>query len=659
MSFMKVQNVAGAFVSPKGITKNSYEPYLVRQAVFSSWFVLVAAMWLQACAGIGYMFGAISPVLKTSLGYNQKQINRLGVAKDIGDSVGLLAGFLCDVLPTWALILLGALQNFLGYGWLWLTVTHRVPPLHFALICVMIGVGTNGESYFNTAALVTCVRNFSENRGPVVGILKGFAGLSGAIFTLIYTATFAPDQASISFMVAVIPTSVAILVMFVLRHVPSPAAALAGRSSSAENDVIRVQESQNFRFVYGVCLALAAYLLITILMQDIADVSHTVTVAFAYGLLFLLALPLVIPFRAAVMTTESTSSKQTLFEDCKSREEKRTHNNHSSPPHTDEVLFSELEDEKETWPENERQQRRDRASSRLFRAVAQGAIKLKRRQKAGPRRGEDFTMKQAAVKADFWLLFFGVVCGAGSGLMVIDNLGQISQSLGFANAHIFVSMLSIWNFLGRIGGGYVSEIIARDYAFPRPILMAAAQAGMAIGHVLLAFGCPGSLYVGSLLVGLGYGSHWSVTPATASELFGLKHFGILYNVLTIANPAGSLIFSGLIAGTLYDREAQKQRGLNALAFSSVATEQFVIQNTDEALLCEGAICFQETLFIMTGVCILGIVLNLVLVARTLPVYVTLVVRQGSDANKEAESLSSLEQGGQVEKEEKKLVAGEC
>jgi len=96
--------------------------------------VLVAAMWLQACAGIGYMFGAISPVLKTSLGYNQKQINRLGVAKDIGDSVGLLAGFLCDVLPTWALILLGALQNFLGYGWLWLTVTHRVPHLHFALV---------------------------------------------------------------------------------------------------------------------------------------------------------------------------------------------------------------------------------------------------------------------------------------------------------------------------------------------------------------------------------------------------------------------------------------------------------------------------------------------------------------------------------------------
>ncbi|CAK9860667.1 unnamed protein product [Sphagnum jensenii] len=551
------------------------------------WFVLVAAIWLQACAGIGYMFGAISPVMKTSLGYNQKQINRLGVAKDIGDSVGLLAGLLCDVLPTWALLFLGALQNFVGYGWIWLIVTGRIPTLPFALVCVLICVGTNGESYFNTAALVTCVRNFSENRGPVVGILKGFAGLSGAIFTQIFAATFAPDQASVIFMVAVFPTSVALMVMFVLRHVPAFDDGLKNAAAT---------RSQNFRFVYGVCLALAAYLMATIIIQDMTHVSGSVNVAFTCGLLFLLCLPLVIPF----------------------------------PIHKDEVLFSELEDEKETWPENVRQHRMELATSRLFRAVAEGAIKIKRRK--GPRRGEDFTMKQAAVKADFWLLFFGLFCGAGSGLMVIDNLGQISESLGYANAHIFVSMISIWNFLGRLGGGYVSEIIARDYVMPRPILMAVAQAGMALGHVLLAIGCPGSLYIGSLLVGFGYGSHWSVIPATASELFGLKNFGILYNVLCVSNPAGSLIFSGLVAGTLYDREAQKQRGLKTLATSFIASDQLAIES-DEVLLCKGAICFRETLFIMTGVCIIGIVLNLVLVARTRRVYIMLYGKTGGRGSK--------------------------
>ncbi|CAK9193936.1 unnamed protein product [Sphagnum troendelagicum] len=560
-------------------------------AVANLWFVLVAAMWLQACAGIGYMFGAISPVMKTSLGYNQKQINRLGVAKDIGDSVGLLAGTLCDVLPPWALILLGAVQNFVGYGWLWLTVTRRVAPLHFALICVVICFGTNGESYFNTAALVACVRNFSENRGPVVGILKGFAGLSGAIFTQIYAATVAPEQSSLILMVAVIPAVVAILVMFVLRHVPSDGQNLAA-------------QSQNFRFLYGVCLALAAYLFATILIQDMAHVSYAVSVAFACGLLFLLSLPLLLPFKAAFGQQFAVTSPEVPIPEPTSDKDIEALR---APLLGQDGIHSIPEDQVDEGPTT----------------ATEGAVKFKRRR--GPRRGEDFTMKQAAVKADFWLLFFGLVCGAGSGLMVIDNLGQISQSLGYANPHIFVSMISIWNFLGRLGGGYVSEIIAREYVLPRPILMAAAQAGMALGHVLLAIACPGSLYIGSLLVGLGYGSHWSVIPATASELFGLKNFGILYNVLCVANPVGSLVFSGLIAGTLYDREAQKQRGLNTLA-SSVANHQLAAK-VDDASLCEGAICFQETLFIMTGACLLGIVLNLVLVARTRPVYITLYGKQ--------------------------------
>jgi hypothetical protein len=35
MSFMNVKNVVGALVNPKSITKNSHEPYIVWQVVFS------------------------------------------------------------------------------------------------------------------------------------------------------------------------------------------------------------------------------------------------------------------------------------------------------------------------------------------------------------------------------------------------------------------------------------------------------------------------------------------------------------------------------------------------------------------------------------------------------------------------------------------------
>lgn len=91
--------------------------------------MFVAAMWIQSCAGIGYLFGSISPVIKSSLNYNQRQIAVLGVAKDLGDSVGFFAGTLCEILPLWAALLVGALKNFVGYGWVWLVVTGRVPTL--------------------------------------------------------------------------------------------------------------------------------------------------------------------------------------------------------------------------------------------------------------------------------------------------------------------------------------------------------------------------------------------------------------------------------------------------------------------------------------------------------------------------------------------------
>lgn len=100
------------------------------QSLFNNrWLVFVAAMWMQSWAGIGYLFGSISPVIKSSMGYNQRQIASLGVAKDLGDSVGFLAGTLCEILPLWAALLIGALQNLIGYGLVWLVVTRQVPVL--------------------------------------------------------------------------------------------------------------------------------------------------------------------------------------------------------------------------------------------------------------------------------------------------------------------------------------------------------------------------------------------------------------------------------------------------------------------------------------------------------------------------------------------------
>ncbi|XP_030484192.2 protein NUCLEAR FUSION DEFECTIVE 4 [Cannabis sativa] len=567
------------------------------------WLVFVAAMWLQSAAGIGYLFGSISPVIKSSLNYNQRQLARLGVAKDLGDSVGFFAGSLSEMLPMWAALLVGALKNFFGYGWVWLIVTGRAPVLPLWAICVLIFIGTNGETYFNTASLVSCVQNFPKSRGPVVGILKGFAGLSGAILTQIYTMIHSPDKASIVFMVAVGPTLVGIALMFIVRPVGG-------------HKQVRASDGTSFTIIYSVCILVAAYLLGVMLVQDLVDVSHKVIIIFTVILFIILLAPIVIPVWLSFSPDSRVPEEEALL----ARPKKE--GTDSGATSDSEAILSELEDEKpkevDLLPRSERQKRIAQLQTKLLQAAAEGAVRIKRRR--GPHRGENFTLTQAIIKADFWLIFVSLMLGSGTGLTVIDNLGQLSQSLNYDNTHIFVSMISIWNFLGRVAGGYFSEIVVRDYAYPRPVVMAMAQFAMAFGHLYVAFALPGALYVGTIVIGAGYGFHWAIVPATASELFGLKSFGALYNFLTMANPAGCLIFSSLIAGPLYDREAEKQAHGRNLQQQFIGSIFSGVLGPNDPPACEGSVCFFTTLVILSGFCILGVALSMILVYRTKAVY---------------------------------------
>nr|XP_043637208.1 protein NUCLEAR FUSION DEFECTIVE 4-like [Erigeron canadensis] len=553
------------------------------------WLVFVASMWVQSCSGIGYMFGSISPVIKKNMGYNQRQIAMLGVAKDIGDAIGFIAGSLCEVAPIWVVLFIGVVQNFVGYGLVWLTTKHTLPKLPLWVLCVCIFVGTNGETYFNTGALVSGVQNFPKYRGPVVGILKGFAGLSGAILTQVYTIFNFPDQASVIFVVAVGPTIVISSLMFLIRPV-------GGHRQTRRSD------STSFYYLYGVCLILAAYLLGVLILQDVTDLNQTTITWLTIGLLVLVLLPIAIPIFLVFFS--SSRSENHLEETLLSENQKQDN----------EMFMSEVEDEKgsqvDLLPADERQKRMNNLHAKLVQAAADGAVRVKR--KKGPRRGEDFTLMQALVKADFLLMFFSLVLASGSGLTIIDNLGQMCQSLGYENPHVFVSMISIWNFLGRVGGGYFSELIVRKYAYPRPVAMAGVQVVMAGSLLYYALGAPGAIYVVSVVMGLCYGAHWAIVPSAASELFGLKSFGAIYNFLTLASPTGSLIFSGVIASGIYDYEAKKQKSLENQIF-----------HENQELTCYGIICYSFTCGILSALCIIAFLLSMIVVYRTKRVYAQL------------------------------------
>ncbi|KAK3183147.1 hypothetical protein Dsin_030433 [Dipteronia sinensis] len=579
-------------------------PEKVKTFVSNRWLVFVCAMWVQSWAGIGYLFGSISPVIKTAMGYNQRQIAILGVAKDLGDSIGFVAGTMIEFLPVWSVMLIGAVQNVVGYGLVWLIVTNRLPALPLWVLCIAIFVGTNGETYFNTAALVSCVQNFPKNRGPVVGILKGFAGLSGAILTQIYAIINSPNEASLIFLVAVGPSMVAIALMFIIRPVRG-------------HKQVRSSDSSGFLFTYSVCLVLAAYMLGILLLEDLVDVNQTLITILAAFLIVLILLPMIIPVLLVFFSEPRNPVEETLI---------ITESNEQETG-KGEVIFSELEDEKppevDSLPASERQKRIAHLQSKLFQAAAEGAVRVKHRK--GPRRGEDFTLLQALIKADFLILFISLVLASGSGLTIIDNMGQICESLGYENTNVYVSMISIFNFLGRVGGGYFSEAIVRKFAYPRPVAMAVVQVIMAFALLYYALGWPGQVYVVTIVIGLCYGAHWAIVPSAVSELFGLKSFGALYNFLTLSSTVGSLIFSGVIASGIYDHYAEKQAALLKPPYIGVPMLAVPLR-TDETLTCVGSICYSLTCGIMAGLCIVAMVLSLIVVHRTRSVYTQLYGR---------------------------------
>lgn len=230
-------------------------------------------------------------------------------------------------------------------------------------------------------------------------------------------------------------------------------------------------------------------------------------------------------------------------------------------------------------------------------------------EKRRPVIGEEHTIMEAIKTVDFWILFVGFLCGVGTGLAVMNNLGQMGLALGYTDVSIFVSLTSIWGFFGRILSGSISEYFIRRAGTPRPVWNAASQILMALGYIFMAMALPGSLYIGSIVVGICYGVRLAVTVPLASELFGLKYYGLIYNILILNLPLGSFLFSGLLAGLLYDSEATRTAGGG---------------NT-----CVGAHCYRLVFVVMAIACVVGFGLDVLLSFRTKAVYSKIYVSRKS------------------------------
>ena len=140
----------------------------------------------------------------------------------------------------------------------------------------------------------------------------------------------------------------------------------------------------------------------------------------------------------------------------------------------------------------------------------------------------------------FWLLWLLYFIGCGAGLMMIGQTSPIAQELaGFdaAKAAIGVSVLAIFNALGRIFWGRISDSIGRTRALFFMYLINAIA-------IFLYFLIPSAHFVfwfGIALVGATFGGYLATYPACCADFYGTKNVGMNYGFVFTAYGVGGLL----------------------------------------------------------------------------------------------------------------------
>lgn len=157
---------------------------------------------------------------------------------------------------------------------------------------------------------------------------------------------------------------------------------------------------------------------------------------------------------------------------------------------------------------------------------------------------KDFTPREALTRGQWWVLWAILTLNVTAGIAIISQAKPLAQQVG-ATAVVatgFVSVIAIFNGLGRFAWASLSDLIGRRQVF---MTMFALQAVL----FLILGQRPAFAIFAPLtcIIALCYGGGFGTMPAFAADYFGPKRSGAIYGTMLTAWSAGGVLGPILIA----------------------------------------------------------------------------------------------------------------
>ncbi|KAH9305953.1 hypothetical protein KI387_010357, partial [Taxus chinensis] len=434
------------------------------------WICFIAAVWLQSISGTNFVFSNYSSDLKNVLDINQIKLNSLAVASDLGKIMGWVSGVACMILPTWAVLAIAVTLGVVGYGVQWLMLAHIIHPLAYWQVYILCFLAGNSICWLNTVSFRAAIENFPSNRGIASGLTTSYSGLSAVIYTGISSLVNKGHPSSYLLLNCIVPTIVALVCAIVLHVFQS--------KKTNEEDK---SDKRNMICFTGIAIATALY---CILIEFLPHINHGPSDGIYMSVLFILMIfPLYIPLKLALSNTNT----------------KKVTNFNLSPRASPQSCIMENKQQKiravQSSNIHDASEKSFDISEETQHSCRTLDIEPERQhhalQKSAPALGQEHGILQLLSSIDFWLYYFVYFCGGTVGLVYINNLGQILQSLGYPKTPVLVSLVSSFGFFGRIASGfpdYIQQLRVMKHwrALPRPAWIGIWMVPLTVSFLTLA-----------------------------------------------------------------------------------------------------------------------------------------------------------------------------